>query len=130
MNYWVLKTEPSTYSYERLIKDKKVIWDGIRNYQARNFLRNFNIGDLAVIYHSGDLKAAVGIAKVTKGPFTEIDDWVAVEIAPERPLKNPVPLAKLKSDKILKSILLVRHSRISVSPLTQTEFEQLIELSK
>ena len=132
MNYWILKTEPSTYSFEELLKDKKTRWDGVRNYQARNNLRAMKVGDLAVIYHSGDGKAAVGLSKVASAPYkdpTSPDDWATIDLKAVKAFKKPVTLAEMKADKLLKAMTLVRNSRLSVSPLTKAEYDLLIKLS-
>jgi len=126
VSYWILKTEPSTYSFEQLLKDKKTRWDGVRNYQARNNLRAMKPGDIAVIYHSGDVKSAVGLARITKAAYkdpTSTDDWAAVDLQAMKPLNTSVSLAEMKASKILKKMVLVRNSRLSVSPLTKKEFD-------
>ena len=101
MNYWLMKSEPSTYSWADLQKDKKTGWDGVRNFTARNNLKAMKKGDLAFIYHSNEDKAIIGIAKIIKEayPDPKDKDWVLVDIAPERQLKKPVSLAQVKADK-------------------------------
>src|SRR6478609_7521080 len=103
MNYWLMKTEPSTYSWEDLVRDKKTGWDGVRNFQARNNLKAMKKGDIAFFYHSMDDKAIIGLAKVTKEfyPDPTDEEWVAVEFAPVKKLKNPVTLAMVKGNKKL-----------------------------
>ena len=131
MNYWILKTEPSTYSFETLLKDKKTRWDGVRNYQARNNLRLMKVGDLAVIYHSGDVKSAVGLSKVIKIAYkdpTSPDDWAAINLEVVKAFKRPVTLTEMKADSLLKNMILVRQSRLSVSPLTKEEYNSLFKL--
>ena len=133
MNHWILKTEPETYSFEDLIKDKKTIWDGVRNFQARNNLRAMKTGDIVVIYESVGPKAAVGLAKVVKTAYQDPktkEDWSAVDLAPSKKLKRPVSLSEMKADKILRETKLVRQSRLSVCPMTSGEFERLIKLSE
>lgn len=132
MNYWLMKTEPSTYSWENLQKDKKTAWDGVRNYQARNNLKAMKKGDLALIYHSMEDKAAVGIARIVKEAYEDPNDkdWVLVDIAPEKKLKNPVTLAQVKADKRLAGMVLVKSSRLSVQPVKAEEFDMIIELSE
>lgn len=127
-----MKTEPSTYAWDDLIKDKKTVWDGVRNYQARNNLKAMKKGDLAFIYHSVKEKAVIGIAKIVKGeiPDPKDADWVAVEIAPVKKLKNTVTLAQVKADKRLTNMALVRTSRLSVQPVTKEEFDFIIGLSE
>lgn len=132
MNYWLVKTEPETFSWNDLIRDKKAGWDGVRNFQARTHLKNMKIGDQAFFYHTGDEKAIVGIAKVTKEHYPDPtdNDWVAVEIVPVRKLKKPVTLARIKADKRLSDMVLVKASRLSVQPVKREEFDKVIELSE
>jgi predicted RNA-binding protein with PUA-like domain len=132
MNYWLMKTEPSTFSWGDLVRDKKTGWDGVRNFQARNNLKAMKKGDLAFIYHSMDDKAVVGIAKITKEnyPDPKDKDWVAVEISPEKKLKRPVTLAEVKADKRLVDMVLVKSSRLSVQPVTAAEFDMIVGLSE
>lgn len=131
MNYWLLKTEPETYSWEDLSNDKKGVWDGVRNFQARKNLQEMKKGDVALIYHTGDQKAIVGIAVVAKGPYPETKDpaWVAVDLAPERPLQNPVTLSQIKQDKSLQKMVLARVPRLSVQPVAKAEYKRILELS-
>ncbi len=133
MNYWLVKSEPSTYSWEKLVKEKKAVWDGVRNYAARNNLRAMKKGDLCFFYHSNEGLAIVGIAKVAREAFqdpTTIDiAWSAIEIAPFKELKNPVTLSSLKADKHLSNMQIVRLSRLSVSVVTPEEFEKVLAMS-
>ncbi len=131
MSYWLLKTEPGTFSWEDLVRDKKAVWDGVRNFQARKNLKEMKKGDLAFIYHTGDEKAVVGISTVTKEAYPEAKDpaWVAVDLAPDRPLKKPVTLARVKQDKSLQKMVLVRAARLSVQPVSKEEYERILELS-
>lgn len=132
MNYWLVKSEPSTYSWERFNKEGRAVWDGVRNYAARNNLRDMKEGDLAMFYHSNEDKAVVGIAKIVResfqDPTTDDVNWLAVEISPVEPLKNPVTLATIKADEILKNTYLVRQGRLSVMPLKAEEFDRIAEL--
>lgn len=132
MNYWLMKTEPGTYSFTNLMKDKKTSWDGVRNFQARNNLKAMKKGDKVFVYHSMDDKAVVGIAKISKEAYPDPadKDWVAVEIAAEKPLKNPVTLAQIKADKRLSNMTLVRSSRLSVQPVSPDEFDIILSLSE
>jgi predicted RNA-binding protein with PUA-like domain len=132
MNYWLMKTEPSTYSWDDLQKDKKTAWDGVRNFQARNNLKAMKKGDTVFIYHSMDDKAIVGIAKVVKEsyPDPKDTDWVLVEIAPERKLKSPVTLSQVKGDKRFANMVLVKAFRLSVQPVRPEEFDDIIALSE
>src|SRR5277367_2713856 len=103
MNHWLMKTEPGTFSWDDLVKDKKTTWDGVRNFQARSNLKAMKKGDLAFIYHSGEDKAIVGIAKIISEPYPDPKDkdWVVIDIAAEKKLKNPVTLANVKGIKSL-----------------------------
>lgn len=132
MNYWLMKTEPATYSWEDLVKDKKTTWDGVRNFQARSNLKAMKKGDSVFIYHTGDDKAVVGIARITREGFPDPKDesWVAVEIAPEKKLKKPVTLVQIKADERLNNMTLVKSSRLSVQPVKREEFDFIIGLSE
>jgi predicted RNA-binding protein with PUA-like domain len=134
MNYWLVKSEPFKYSWEQFVKDKKTFWDGIRNYQARNNLRGMKKGDLVLWYHSNEGKEIVGIAKVAKehyqDPTTEDPNWVVVDLAPFKKLKNPVTLEQIKADKRLQNIGLVKQGRLSVMSMTAEEFDMILELSE
>lgn len=133
MHYWLLKTEPSTYSWTDLVTDGGTFWSGVRNFQARNNLRAMEEGDLALIYHSVKETSIVGIAQITKAarpdPTTTDTNWVAVDIIPVKPLTRPIPLAEVKSDEILSKMVLATHSRLSVSPVKDSEFKRILELS-
>ncbi|HRI78231.1 MAG TPA: EVE domain-containing protein [Cyclobacteriaceae bacterium] len=131
MNYWLLKTEPETFSWSDLVRDKKAVWDGVRNFQARKHLKEIQKGDLAFIYHTGEEKSIIGISKVTRDGYPELKDpdWIAVDLTPEKALKNPVSLSKIKSDKSLQNMVLVRASRLSVQPVTKEEYEHILKLS-
>jgi predicted RNA-binding protein with PUA-like domain len=132
MNYWLVKSEPSTYSWDQLLKDKKIAWDGVRNYQARNNLKAMKKGDQVLFYHSNEGLAIVGVAKVVKefyqDPTTKEIQWVAVDLAPFQTLKNPVSLAYIKAHAQLKNMLLVKQSRISVVSVQPNEFDLIVEL--
>ena len=132
MNYWLMKSEPSTYSWADLEKDKKATWDGVRNFQARNNLKAMKKDDLAFIYHSNEDKAIIGIAKIFKENYPDPaeKDWVVVDIAPVKKLKASVSLAQIKGDKRLADMVLVRASRLSVQPVKKEEFELVIKLSE
>ncbi len=134
MNHWLLKSEPVKYSFDQLQKDKKTVWDGVRNYQARNNLKEMKKGDLCLYYHSNEGKEVVGIAKVVKefyqDPTTEDTNWVVVEIAPFKALKKSVTLEQIKSDKRLANIGLIKQGRLSVMKLTNIEFDAILELSE
>lgn len=134
MNYWLIKSEPIKYSWDKFEKDGKAVWDGVRNYAARNNLRTMKKGDLALFYHSNEGLEIVGIAKVVKehyqDPTTEDTAWSVVEFAPFKKLKKPVTLSQIKSDSKLATIQLVRLSRLSVSVVKQEEFDHILALSE
>jgi predicted RNA-binding protein with PUA-like domain len=131
MNYWLVKSEPSVYSWEQLQKDKKTCWDGVRNYAARLHLRAMKTGDEVFFYHSNEGTCVVGIAKVVKEAYPDPKDkeWSAVDLAPLKSLKKPVSLAQIKQEKELKTMALVRIGRLSVSPVTKPEFDTICKLS-
>ena len=134
MNYWLVKSEPFKYSWEQFLKDKKAVWDGVRNYAARNNMRAMKKGDLVFFYHSNEGLNIVGIAKVVKeayqDPTTDDTAWSVVEIAPFKTLKRPVTLAEIKADTQLKDIQLVRLSRLSVAAIKAEEFDRILALSE
>lgn len=133
MSYWLVKSEPSTYSWEQLEKDKITTWDGVRNYAARNHLRSMKKDDEVLFYHSNEGLNIVGIAKVAKeayqDPTTTETAWVVVDLKPYKKLKKPVALDTIKKDKRLKDMALVRIGRLSVQPVTDKEWEVLMELA-
>lgn len=132
MNYWLIKSEPSTYSWSDLCRDKKTVWDGVRNFQARNHLRAMKRGDLALFYHSGDEKAVIGVARVEKEAYPDQKaregDWSAVDVAVEHGLATPVTLAQIKAEPTLKDMVVVKQSRLSVQPATKAEFDRIVKL--
>ncbi|RTL59296.1 MAG: EVE domain-containing protein [Sphingobacteriales bacterium] len=132
MAYWLVKSEPSTYSWEQLEKDKQTMWDGVRNYAARLHLKGMKKGDEVLFYHSNEGTEIVGIAKVAKefypDPTAEDDTWVVVDLKPYKKIKKPVTLAQVKADKRLTNMALVRLGRLSVQPVTDTEWEIIMEL--
>lgn len=134
MNYWLVKSEPSTYSFDQLLKDKKTCWDGVRNFAARLHLRAMQKGDQVLFYHSNDGKCVVGIAKVAKeaypDPTSDDPNWVAVDLEPCKAFKNPVTLEEIKAEKKLQNIYLVRQGRLSVMPLEKEEFELIVSMGK
>jgi len=134
MNYWLVKSEPFKYSWEKFLKDKKTFWDGVRNYQARNNLKAMKKGDLVFFYHSNEGMEIIGIAKVVKeyyqDPTTDDANWVVVDLSPFKTLKNPVSLAQIKADKKLQNIGLIKQSRLSVMPVKVEEFDHILALSE
>ena len=130
MKYWLVKSEPFKYSWEMFLKNGSTYWDGVRNYQARNNLKNIKKGDLVLFYHSNEGLEVVGIAKVIKeayqDPTTNDQRWVVVDLEPVETLKKPVPLDEIKKDKRLKNIALIKQSRLSVLLLTKEEFDVIV----
>ena len=127
-----MKTEPGTYSWDDLVRDKKTTWDGVRNFQARNNLKAMKKGDIVFVYHSGEEKSIIGLAEITKEFFPDPKDkeWSAVEISSKKKLKKPVSLPTIKSDKRLANMYLVRAARLSVQPVKKEEFDCVIKLSE
>jgi predicted RNA-binding protein with PUA-like domain len=132
MNYWLVKTEPETFSWDDLVRDKKTTWDGVRNFQARSNIKAMKKGDLVFVYHTGEEKSVVGIAEITKEFFPDPKDtvWSAIEIGPKKKLKKPISLAMIKADKRLSSMVLVRAARLSVQPVKKEEFDYVIAMSE
>lgn len=132
MNYWLVKSEPGTYSFDDLVRDKKTTWDGVRNFQARNNLKAMKKGDSVLFYHSMDDKAVVATATISKEHFPDPKDkdWVAVELAAGKKLKKPVTLAQIKADKRLADMVLVKSSRLSVQPVKEAEYGIVLSLSE
>ena len=134
MAYWLIKSEPSKYSWEQFTKDKKTFWDGVRNYAARNNLRAMKKGDQIFYYHSNEGTEIVGIAEVAKeayqDPTTDNTNWVVVDVKPVKALKKPVSLAQIKADKRLANMALVKLSRLSVQPVTEDEWNTVLELAE
>jgi predicted RNA-binding protein with PUA-like domain len=132
MNYWLMKTEPGTFSWDDLVRDKKAVWDGVRNFQARNNLKAMKKGDFAFIYHSMNDKAVIGIAEITREHFPDPKekDWAAVEIKAVKKLKHAVNLSTIKQEKRLTNMVLVNNSRLSVQPVRKEEFDLVIAMSE
>ncbi len=133
MPYWLLKSEPFKYSWDQLTQDKQTMWDGVRNYAARNNLKAMKKGDEVLFYHSNEGVEVVGIAKVSKefyqDPSTDEDAWVVVDIKPYKKLKKPVTLVQVKADERLKDMALVRLGRLSVQPVTNEEWKIIMEMA-
>ncbi len=133
-NYWMVKQEPETYSWSDFVRDGKTDWTGVRNYQARNNLREMKTGDSVLFYHSGKEKSVVGIAEVHKSaysdPTADDEQWVAVDLKPVKPFDAPVPLAAIRYDKRLSGLPLIRQSQLSVMPLTKDEFDAIVTMGK
>jgi predicted RNA-binding protein with PUA-like domain len=131
MRYWLLKTEPGTFSWNDLEKAGKATWDGVRNPRARNNIGAMKKGDMAFIYHTGDEKAVIGIARVEKESYPEPGDtaWLVVDLVPEKKLKRAVTLAEVKADNDLKAMTLARVPRLSVQPVEKDEFDKIVKMS-
>ena len=132
MASWLLKTEPTVYSWNDLVRDGKASWDGIRSFPARLNLRKIAVGDTAFIYHSNVGKEIVGTAIVTKAayPDSKEPDWVVIDIKPDQPLRSPVTLATIKATESLASMALLKQSRLSVAPVTDAEAKIIFGLGK
>lgn len=134
MNYWLIKSEPNTYSWDDFVAKGRDHWDGVRNFEARNNIQAMKIGDQCLFYHSVSEKSIVGIAEVVKehypDPTTDDHRWQVMDVIPVRKLKRPVTLAEIKSDVRLDQMKLITHSRLSVQPVTEQEFNIIMELSE
>jgi predicted RNA-binding protein with PUA-like domain len=133
-NSWLVKQEPEAYSWDDLVRDRQTEWTGVRNFQARNNLRQMSVGDAVLYYHTGKDKSVVGIAEVAKAAYPDptADDpsWIAVDIKPVKKLAQPVSLADIKATAKLRDFLLVRQSRLSVMPVTAEEFATIVAMGK
>ena len=129
---YVVKSEPSVYSFDQLVKDRKSGWEGVRNFEARNMLRAMKKGDTLLYYHSNEGKEIVGIARVVTEAFqdpTTDEDWSSIELAPVKPLAKPVGLAEMKENPVLAKMPLVARGRISVTPVTAKELAEILRLA-
>lgn len=133
MKHWLVKSEPFKYSWSQFLKDKKTVWDGVRNYQARNNLKEMKKGDLVLWYHSNEGMEIVGVAKVVKeyyqDPTTTETAWVVVELAPFETLKKTVTLAQIKADKKLQNVGLIKQPRLSVMAVQKDDFDYILQLA-
>lgn len=134
MNYWLVKSEPSAYSWEEFIKEGSTVWTGVRNYSARNYLRAMKKGDHVLFYHSNEGKEIVGLSIVVTEHFPDPtaigEDWSVVELAPTKTFKKTVTLAQIKAEKRLQNMWLVKQGRLSVMPVTDDEYNCILSLSK
>ena len=132
--YWLVKSEPESYSWNDLLKEGQTAWTGVRNFQARNNLRAMRKDDLVFYYHSVTGKEVVGVAKVAReaypDPTASEGDWICVDLQPVKALKHPVPLEAIKASKVLKDFALLRQSRLSVMPVTNAEHEEIVRLAR
>ena len=134
MNYWLVKSEPFKYSWDDFVKEGKSVWDGVRNYQARNNMKEMKKGDWVFFYHSNEGMEVVGLAEVKKeffqDPTTEDPRWVVVEIVPIKKFNKPVTLKMMKSDDRLSNFALIKQSRLSVTPVGKQEFDIILSLAE
>ena len=132
MGYWLAKSDPDTYGWADLLRDRTTSWDGVRNFKARNYLRAMKPGELVLFYHSGDEKSVVGAMKVLSEAYpdatAEEEGWSALDVAPAWQLKTPVTLARIKAEPSLKDIYLVRVARLSVMPLEKDAFDTIVSM--
>lgn len=132
--YWLIKSEPFKYAWDRFVSDGKTQWDGVRSFEARNNLRAMSLGDLALFYHSNEGKEFVGVAKVVRtayaDPTADDGDWSVVDFAPVKALAKPVTLATVKADALLKNMSLVKRSRLSVAAVEAEELARVLSLAK
>ncbi|MBX7158135.1 MAG: EVE domain-containing protein [Verrucomicrobiae bacterium] len=135
MKYWLVKQEPESYSWQDFVKDGKTAWTGVRNFQARNFLRAMRCDDYVLFYHSVTDKKVVGIAQVTREAYPDptakgVGNWACVDLVPIKALTEPVSLDIIKKEPELKEILLIRQSRLSVMPVEVAQFKKVVKMSK
>lgn len=131
--HWLVKSEPSTYSFERLVAEGRATWDGVRNYTARNNLRLMKVGDECLFYHSSEGKVVVGIARVAREAYqdpTTDEDWSAVDLEPVKALPRPVYLAEMREHPVLGKMMIFKQGRLSVVPVTDEEFDAVIALAR
>ncbi len=134
MKHWLVKSEPESYSWQDFVKEGRAAWTGVRNFQARNNLRAMEKGDLVFFYHSGSQKQIAGLARVAReaypDPTADEGAWACVDLTPVKSVAKPVALAAIKADSLVKNIAMVKNSRLSVTPLTQAQFERLLVLAE
>jgi predicted RNA-binding protein with PUA-like domain len=132
MAYWLMKSEPDSYAWEDLLRDGETEWDGVRNFAARLHLRAMKPGDNGLFYHSGDVKAVVGIMEIASDPHPDPKDadWTAVRVKPLKPVDPPVTLKAMKAEPKLADMIMIRQSRLSVSPVTDAEWKAVLALSR
>jgi predicted RNA-binding protein with PUA-like domain len=134
MNYWLMKSDSDTYPWTKLVEEKRAMWDGVRNYLARNNMKSMKLGDVVLFYESGKDKKIIGECRIVKefypDPTTVEKQWVVVDVELVRAFKNPVSLETIKNDAILKDILLVKQQRLSVMPVSKEHYERIIEISE
>ncbi len=133
MNYWLVKSEPFKYSWEQFQKDRKTFWDGVRNYEARNNLRDMRVNDLVLFYHSNEGLEMVGVAKVVKesypDPTSDEQQWLVVDLKPVKNLKRTLPLSEIKADAVLSQMQMIKRNRLSVTRVSADEYHRVMELT-
>ena len=133
-NYWLMKSEPTKYSFAQLVRDGQTVWDGVRNYEARNNLRAMKLGDLALFYHSNEGKSVAGVARIKRAaypdPTADSEDWVAVDVEPVTPFKVPVSLDDIRGEPTLAEMALLRRPRLSVVGVTKDQFNRVLRMGK
>lgn len=134
MNYWLVKSEPDVFGWDNLVNDKVAIWDGVRNYQARNNLRFMKKGDLVLFYHSQTTKDIVGLSEVSQeffqDPTSDDPNWVSVKLIPVKKFVEPVTLVMLKANEKITELIMLRNGRLSVMPVSKKEYNEIIKMSK
>jgi predicted RNA-binding protein with PUA-like domain len=130
MQYWLIKSEPGTYAWSDLVRERRTVWDGVRNFQARNNLRAMQRGDLALFYHSVSERSMPGVARVVSAPYADpkAGDWTVVDVEPAFALAEPVTLDAIKQQSGLKDMVLLKQSRLSVQPVRKAEFDAIVKL--
>jgi predicted RNA-binding protein with PUA-like domain len=133
-SYWLMKSEPTKYSFAQLVRDGQTMWDGVRNFEARNSMRAMKAGDLVLFYHSSEGKAVVGVARIKReayaDPTAKGEDWSVVDLEPVTPFKAQVSLDAIRSDPDLAEIALLKRSRLSVVPLSKDHFDRILKMGK
>ena len=133
MHYWLMKSEPDAFSWDDLVAQQKAEWDGVRNHAAQLNMKTMEVGDQALFYHSNIGLECVGIMEIVRGAAQDSTDetgkWIAVEVAPLKPLARPVTLKQIKADPAFANMAMVRQSRLSVSPVTEAEFKKILDMS-
>jgi predicted RNA-binding protein with PUA-like domain len=132
MQHWLIKSEPGTYAWADLVRDGKTRWDGVRNFQARNNIRAMRRGDLALFYHSVNERQIPGVARVVAAPYPDPTakegDWAAVDVEPAFALREPVALERIKRERELQGMTLLKQSRLSVQPVRKEEFDAIVRI--
>ena len=130
MNYWLIKSEPGAYAWTDLVRDRRTVWDGVRNFQARNNLRAMQPGDLALFYHSVNERSVLGVARISAAPYPDpkAPDWTVIDVEPAYALEAPVTLERIKQERSLREMVLLKQSRLSVQPVRRAEFDAIVAL--